>query len=257
MLYQAAFRMSVVAEVSCLDVRFKQASFKDVCRAVDSLRRGRVLRIVGVTDIHGNLAAVKKLASDSSAEADLIVISGDLTDRGGVDEAREVLAALKERWGSIMFVPGNMDLPLLAQVDKLEEAVNLHGKVIEYSGARIAGFGGGNKSPFHTPFELSENEISEGLSLLHGDIDILVTHAPPYGTRCDKAMRIKHVGSKSIRRFIEERKPKICLCGHIHESKCVDRVGESMVVNPGPLSWGNYAYIEYSDKVHIELRQVR
>ncbi len=217
-----------------------------------------MLRMIGISDIHGDLAAVRRFVSDSSTDADLIAISGDLTDRGGIDDAREVLEMVGRRWDDIVFIPGNMDLPVLAEASKIGKAFNIHGRVLEHSGVMIAGFGGGNKSPFHTPFELSESEIAERLSLLHGSIDVLVTHVPPYGTRCDRAMKIRHVGSRSIRMFIEKRRPKLCLCGHIHESKCIDRLGSSTIVNPGPLSWGSYAYIEYSgSSVRVELREVR
>jgi Icc-related predicted phosphoesterase len=48
----------------------------------------------------------------------------------------------------------------------------------------------------------------------------------------------QHVGSRAIRRFVEEHGPRLVLSGHIHESPRVsgawrDRIGPTDVVNPG------------------------
>ena len=45
-------------------------------------------------------------------------------------------------------------------------------------------------------------------------------------------------GSRAIRAFIARRQPRLVLSGHIHESPRVsssfrDRIGETVVVNPG------------------------
>jgi Icc-related predicted phosphoesterase len=67
---------------------------------------------------------------------------------------------------------------------------------------------------------------------------IFVLHSPPLGTACDQIHGGHHVGSRAIRRFVEERQPPLVLSGHIHESPRVsghwrDTVGTSVVVNPG------------------------
>jgi len=43
-----------------------------------------------------------------------------------------------------------------------------------------------------------------------------------------------HVGSESVRKIIEEYQPILCACGHIHESRCIDKIGETIIVNPSP-----------------------
>ena len=59
---------------------------------------------------------------------------------------------------------------------------------------------------------------------------IVVAHDPPY--KClDKCSDGREVGSKSIRKLIEEKQPKIWLCGHIHEAAGVDKIGNTMVFN--------------------------
>ena len=41
--------------------------------------------------------------------------------------------------------------------------------------------------------------------------------------------------------FIERARPALCLTGHIHESAGTDRIGDTVIVNPGPFRHGRYA----------------
>jgi Icc-related predicted phosphoesterase len=42
-----------------------------------------------------------------------------------------------------------------------------------------------------------------------------------------------HVGSKAVRKLIEQYQPLMGLHGHIHESYASDKVGRTVVINPG------------------------
>lgn len=46
----------------------------------------------------------------------------------------------------------------------------------------------------------------------------IVAHCPPWETTLDKMYGPRHIGSRAMRRFIEERQPQMTLHGHIHES---------------------------------------
>lgn len=61
----------------------------------------------------------------------------------------------------------------------------------------------------------TEEELAEKFSKIPDDIDILITHSPPYGIldECGNG----HVGSASLLRRINEIKPKAVFYGHIHE----------------------------------------
>jgi Icc-related predicted phosphoesterase len=63
-------------------------------------------------------------------------------------------------------------------------------------------------------------------------------HGPPHGTALDLIHGDIHVGSRVVRKFLEEQKPLLSLHGHIHESPAVsgkfaDRIGPTICVNPG------------------------
>ncbi|WP_243678145.1 hypothetical protein [Vulcanisaeta distributa] len=98
---------------------------------------------------------------------------------------------------------------------------------------------------------------TEGIKDL-GSRLILVSHYPPYGTSVDRAWSGAHIGSKSVRKFVEDIKPLAVLCGHVHESRGIDRLGNTIIVNPGPLANGYYAIININDDgtVNAELNKL-
>lgn len=62
---------------------------------------------------------------------------------------------------------------------------------------------------------------------------ILLLHGPPFGTTAD-LINERHVGHKDYRAFIERAKPKLVICGHLHETfGATDMIGATKVVNPG------------------------
>ena len=67
---------------------------------------------------------------------------------------------------------------------------------------------------------------------------VYVMHAPPFGTNLDVITTRTHVGSKSIRSFIEKEQPPLTLHGHIHESPRMsgswkDKIGKTACINAG------------------------
>ena len=61
-----------------------------------------------------------------------------------------------------------------------------------------------------------------------------------------------HAGSTAIREFIESFQPDIVICGHIHEARGADKLGRSIMINPGPFP-KHHAVIELNDKITYKL----
>ena len=61
-------------------------------------------------------------------------------------------------------------------------------------------------------------------------------------------------GSRAVRSFIEKNQPILAVSGHTHPSAGTDHIGETTLVNPGPLLKGQYAYIELTDTVKAHVR---
>jgi len=66
-------------------------------------------------------------------------------------------------------------------------------------------------------FQVPETELVEKWKPIPEDIDILVTHGPPYGI-CDKNLKRESTGSPSLREKVLQLKPRLHLFGHIHEA---------------------------------------
>jgi hypothetical protein len=119
----------------------------------------------------------------------------------------------------------------------------------------LYGVGGSISTPFHTPQEYSESEIEEIVGRFQKYEDaqyhILVSHTPPYKTKLDKTFFFVHVGSKTIRRFIETFQPDISICGHIHEARGQDSIGRTTIINPGPFPH-HYAVITVDGEIKYE-----
>ena len=74
-----------------------------------------------------------------------------------------------------------------------------------------------------------------------------------YSANCDRLRTGEHVGSEAIRRFVERAQPDLVLCGHIHESRGVDEIGRSRIVNPGPAAAGHFVVVETNGEVVFTL----
>lgn len=208
------------------------------------------MKIVSFGDVHmatQNLARMGELLRDT----DLIIVSGDLTNFGGVKDARKVLDDIRRACPRVLALPGNLDrrevTPFLDT-----EGVGFHGKGIMVDGIGIFGCGGSNITPFNTPTELTEEEIYQALKSGHAAVRncrplIMICHTPPYETRCDRLVGGRAVGSTAARRFIEEIKPELCISGHIHESAATDAIGPTKIINAGPFKGGGYIVVDADD----------
>ena len=86
---------------------------------------------------------------------------------------------------------------------------------------------------------------------------ILVTHAPPYGTKLDKIGNGKSIGSSSIRKIIEEYHPLVAISGHVHESRAIDILNNTKLLNPGPLKDGYYGIVELNKgQINVSLEEL-
>ncbi len=199
-----------------------------------------------VVDIHSNKDKLREIIRELKDYAvDYVFVGGDITDFDPPYIAVELLEMISDELErDIYFVPGNCDDDSLLNWEG-ERIRNLHARKYDIRDLEVIGLGGSNITPFHTNIEWSEEEIRGILMDFTLEKDfILVSHVPPHGTKIDKVMKIKHVGSKELRRFIIEKQPLLVLTGHIHESSGIDKLGKTIIVNPGPARAGKFALIK-------------
>ncbi|HMD68157.1 MAG TPA: metallophosphoesterase family protein [Chitinivibrionales bacterium] len=203
--------------------------------------------LLALADIHSKTSSLKSISGDL-ATADAVLLAGDITHFGDAAELSAVLDEVKKSGRPVFAVAGNCDRPEAAAT-LAESECGIEGRAVSVGGVAIAGIGGSLPCPGTTPNEFSEADfgrlLSQGpfASLSSGSF-IFVSHEPPLNTAVDKAWIMRHVGSREIRRFVETKKPLLCVTGHIHESRGVDTIGETRIVNPGAFKSGNYAVIE-------------
>lgn len=190
------------------------------------------MKILIFSDIHGDLAAIKRIVAQP---ADLYIAAGDLaTFRKGLDRCAEALRPLGER---LWVLPGNHEThDDTRAICERFGFVDFHRQVKQLGGTQWAGLGYSNITPFNTPGEFTEEEIAEALAAFDGIRPLyLVIHCPPRDTKLDEYAPGKHAGSPTIRAWVEREQPLYLFCGHIHETAgFAERLGSTQCINVGP-----------------------
>ena len=220
-----------------------------------------------LSDIHGKVSTLKRTLKEVD-DVDAVFIAGDLSSYAGLrwDNVLNVVSRYcKQKGVPAYVVPGNVDPPALLHtgydnVNVLHTSTSTLGKYI------VAGIGGGMGFSFWRTVRLTDNDFERFINSLLREYGgglapyswFLLTHTPPYGTKLDIMYTGEHVGSKALRALVEVRKPVLVVSGHIHESRNVDYLGKTTLVNPGPNYRGFYALAEISGvSVNVELLSVK
>lgn len=221
------------------------------------------MNVLAISDIHSkkneNLNNYIK-----ENNIDLLIISGDLTDFGPLDFVDEFISEIRDLGVDVLAIPGNCDPKGICNAITDTDAVCLHNTIIDYNDLIIFGFGGSNPTPFNTPGEFQDPHLYDALKELFAEyeyiandkipkIKILLTHAPPINTDADKIDSGAHVGSESLRKIIEEFDVDINLCGHVHEAKSIDKINDTVIVNPGMLKDNHACLINVDDDLNYDI----
>ncbi|MBO4568997.1 MAG: metallophosphoesterase family protein [Candidatus Methanomethylophilaceae archaeon] len=198
------------------------------------------MRFLVVSDLHQNKSALDWINAEiEGSGADAVLFLGDVTDFGTKEEAAEIVSAIRSK---VYVIPGNCD-PLDLPEGISGVAVDMHGKAVDIAGTKLVGLGGSNITIFHTPFELEEDALYDGLKKNAFEGMILMTHAPSYGI-LDQIPSGLSVGSPAIKKIVDEYHPILALSGHIHEAVGIVVENGTTFVNPGPAKSGCFAVVD-------------
>jgi uncharacterized protein len=191
------------------------------------------MRLLAFSDLHTDRDRAERLV-EAASEADAVVGAGDFASvHRGLEEMIGALAAIE---APTLLVPGNneTDAALREAAADWPAATVLHGEGAELDGIAFFGLGAGVPiTPWDWSFDLSDDDAAE---LLAGcpEGGVLISHSPPRG-HVDVSGAGDHLGSGAVLDAIEAKRPRLCLCGHIHESWGREStVGETRIVNLGP-----------------------
>ena len=181
------------------------------------------MRIVNWGDTHGYHADIEM------PDGDMFIFSGDMMkwNSGEIQQTikfNEWLGKLPYR--HILFVPGNHDKSFERDYNHmkflLSNAICLNDSMVEVEGLKIWG------SPITPTFldwaflrERGET-IARHWNMIPDDVDILITHGPPYGIMdlCPpwRERPTERAGCKDLLKRVKELKNlKLHVFGHIHE----------------------------------------
>ena len=189
------------------------------------------LRLLIFSDIHNDWKALERLLA---IEADCYIAAGDqVTWARGMERCGEIL---RQRGDKVYVLPGNHEsADQVANMCARHGMHNFHERHFQVGKWQVAGLGYSSPTPFDTPGEYSEEELSERLSKFAGLSPlILICHCPPKNTPLGQVSDGVHAGSTAVRDFITKHQPDYFFCGHIHEAAGVStELGRTQCWNVG------------------------
>lgn len=123
------------------------------------------------------------------------------------------------------------------------------------AGAYLTGAGGAiKKSRIKNKKKQNEKDTRHIMKHVKKEVDILFAHYPPYGYfdkvkyNGENPMNGQHVGFKGYTEFIKKNKPKLFICGHMHEYQGKKKVGDTLVIATGAAHDGKAVLIDFDKK---------
>jgi Icc-related predicted phosphoesterase len=192
------------------------------------------MRLLLFSDLHADADAARRLVA-MAEEADVVIGAGDFAIlRRRIRVGIEVLRSIER---PTVLVAGNHETAeeLIDACRDWPGAQVLHGSGTTLGGVAFFGLGGGVPvTPFGDwSYDLTEDQAAALLADCP-DGGVLVSHSPPKGL-VDADSTGRSLGSTAVLAAIERRRPRLVVCGHIHE-RAGHRAshGPSTVVNSGP-----------------------
>ncbi|MCK5112497.1 MAG: metallophosphoesterase family protein [Thermoplasmatales archaeon] len=207
------------------------------------------MKLLATADIHGSQYRLNIILKNiEKYSPDLVVICGDITQFGPGEVAKNFLNQIPV---DTLAIVGNIDPAEVGQAITDSKADNLDLKRVVKNDIPFVGMGGTIPSPIFKiaiKYKDSEKPIEESID----EKTILVSHEPPYKTQ-DRVFFGHHSGSKELRELIEKCKPRLILCGHIHEDPGITKLDKSIVVNCSMGKRTEGALIEINNEIDVKI----
>ncbi len=193
-------------------------------------------RIVVISDTHEQHGQIRV------PEGDILVCAGDITINGkpaAVSEFNAWFAAQPHQYK--LLIAGNHDFLFEKDNDYARSLISSSIIYLENSGCEIMGlkFWGSPVTPWFFDWAFNKQrgeEIRRFWDEIPADIDVLVTHGPPFGI-LDKNARDEHTGCEELRHALKRVRPRLHIFGHIHEGYGIAEQDETTFVNACQLDY--------------------
>jgi len=198
------------------------------------------MKILAVADLHGSQYRLNiVLENIKKYSPELVIICGDITQFGPGEIATNFLNQIPIETFAIT---GNIDTPDVDKAIDKSKATNISLKKVEKNNIPFVGIGGD---------KLSDLDVSVVGALLD-EKSVLVSHVPPKGIQ-DKVFVGVNAGSKEIRDMVDKYKPRLVLCGHIHEDPGYTKNNKTVVVNCSMGKRGEGAILEINKNMTVKM----
>jgi hypothetical protein len=191
--------------------------------------------VLALADLHGRLPDPGELPS-----CEIALIAGDvcpLADHGLLRQRRwleDEFAPWLERLPAahVVGIAGNHDLVFALEGGSMAPHLPWHylqDSGVELSGLRIHGTPWvpwiGGRWAFQASAVDGERLLAEQFAGIPEGLDVLLAHTPPRGV-LDRTARGEAVGSPALLERITACRPRLVVCGHIHEAYGLATVGD-------------------------------
>ena len=191
------------------------------------------MKIFATSDVHGDTRWIEKLAQKAEQEkVDLVLLCGDLV----LDETmtEDIVGPFKKRNLKVALIPGNHESAATTQfLGELYKVYNLHGYSIKIGDVGFFGAGHANVGPHMIDEKELFGLLKRGFNYIKdAKKKVMLTHVHPKNSLTEKMSAFP--GSAAVRKAIEEFKPDIHLCGHVHEAEGIEeKIGVTKSFNVG------------------------
>jgi Icc-related predicted phosphoesterase len=213
------------------------------------------MKFLCITDIHNRLEPLQHILNHAGP-IDGVLLGGDLTNFGTPADVEKIVQIAQSLKFPVLAVAGNCDSAAIDQ-RLVELGVSIAGRGMIINDIGIHGLSAA--PPWHRGmYGFTEEELARHLQAGYSQVKnarrhVVLTHVPPRDMKLDRTHFFQHVGSTALREFVEQTRPALVVCGHLHESRGVDMLGPTVVVNCGPAASGYYAIAEIDDQVRVDL----
>lgn len=194
------------------------------------------MKFVAISDTHCRHKSLKL------PKGDVLIHAGDVTYKGERWEVVDFLdwfARLPFRYK--IFIAGNHDFFFeKVKGEALQTLLPQNVIYLNDSGVSIEGINiwGSPVTPWFYNWAFNRQRgapISRHWQLIPPQTDMLITHGPAYGI-LDTVINGSHTGDKDLLKKIGEIKPKVHICGHIHEAYGTHKGGATKFINASVLN---------------------
>lgn len=193
------------------------------------------MKVIAISDTHGYHDLL------TLPSGDVLIHAGDVSSQGSKQEVQDFLQWFSDlNYEHKIFIAGNHDFFFeRADSDMITSIIPDNVIYLNDSGISIGGLNiwGSPVTPWFFDWAFNRHrgaDIKKHWKLIPQNTDILITHGPVYGV-LDRTIHGQRVGCEVLKDATEVIKPKVHICGHIHESYGQVQTMDTLYINASVL----------------------